>query len=92
MMMSEQIADEIYGLHCDIGRLEVENAALRQQLADAAESMGRVEERCAGLRELARDMCDFYCVMPGEPHASREEIDFSVKVWGRMRELGIEVD
>ena len=28
---------------------------LRQQLADATESMGRVEERCAKLRELVRD-------------------------------------
>ena len=30
MTVSEQIADELYGLHCDIGRLEVENAKLRE--------------------------------------------------------------
>ena len=43
------------------------------------------------LRKLVRDMWDFYCVVPDEPYASKEEIDFSVEVWKRMRELGIEV-
>lgn len=28
--VAEQLADELYGLHCDIGRLEVENAKLRE--------------------------------------------------------------
>jgi hypothetical protein len=28
--VAEQVADEIYGLHCDIGRLEVENARLHK--------------------------------------------------------------
>lgn len=28
--VAEQLADELYGLHCDIGRLEVENARLRK--------------------------------------------------------------
>lgn len=32
-------------------QLKAENATLRQQLADVTESMGRVEERCAKLRE-----------------------------------------
>lgn len=31
MTVSEQIADELYGLHCDIGRLEIENRKLREQ-------------------------------------------------------------
>ena len=34
--VAEQLADELYGLHCDIGRLEVENAKLRKLLADLA--------------------------------------------------------
>lgn len=38
---------------------EAENAKLRQQLADVTESMGRVEERCAKLRELAEDMWEY---------------------------------
>lgn len=29
MSAAEQMADEMYGLHCDIGRLERENANLR---------------------------------------------------------------
>lgn len=37
-------------------KAEAENAKLRQQLADVTESMGRVEERCAKLRELVRDV------------------------------------
>lgn len=28
--VAEQLADELYGLHCDIGRLEVENVKLRE--------------------------------------------------------------
>ena len=55
MTTAEQFIDEIYGLHCDIGRLEVENARLRQQLADAIESNGRLEMKCAELRKLAED-------------------------------------
>ena len=34
MTVSEQIADELYGLHCDIGRLEVENRKLRKLVHD----------------------------------------------------------
>lgn len=44
------------------------------------------------LRELCKGMWDFYCVMPYEPHEFEEELDFTVEVWKRMRELGIEVD
>lgn len=53
---------------------------------------GRVEqcERICRLEELVRDMWDFYCVVPDEPYASKEEIDFSVDVWRRMRELGVD--
>jgi hypothetical protein len=42
------------------------------------------------LRKLVRDMWDFFCVVPNEPHTSKEEIDFSVEVWRRMRELGVD--
>lgn len=37
-------------------RLKAENIKLRTQLADVTESMGRVEERCAKLRKLVRDL------------------------------------
>ena len=33
MTVSEQIADELYGLHCEIGRLENENIRLRELAA-----------------------------------------------------------
>ena len=46
----------------------------------------------AKLRELVRYMWDFSCVVPDEPHTSKEELDYSVEVWKRMRKLGIEVD
>ena len=54
---------------------------------------GRVEqcERICRLEELVRDMCDFYCVVPDEPYTSKEEIDFSVDVWRRIRKLGVEL-
>lgn len=43
-----------------VEQLEAENAKLRTQLADVTESMGRVEERCAKLRELISEptKCD----------------------------------
>lgn len=44
---------EAYG---PIDQLNAENAALRTQLADVTESMGRVEERCAELRGLCGEM------------------------------------
>lgn len=58
-----------------------ENAKLRTQLADVTESVGRMEERCAKLRELVRDIyIDMWNY--GEWLEPYEQ---------RMRELGIEV-
>lgn len=76
-----------------------ENALLRQQLADVTESMGRVEERCAKLRELLarverarRDLCDAY---PDAELLNCEECPAWSECKGdladRMRELGVEV-
>lgn len=49
-------------------------------------------ERIASLEELVLDMWDFFCVVPDdEPHSYKEELDFSIEVWKRMRELGVEV-
>lgn len=45
----------------------------------------------AKLRELVLYMWDFSCVVPDEPHTSKEELDYSVEVWKRIRELRIEV-
>lgn len=38
-----------------------ENAKLRQQLADVTESIGRIEERCAKLRELVLELYEDQC-------------------------------
>ena len=56
------------------------------------EGIAEHAERIASLEELVRDMWEFYCVVPDEPHASKEELDFSIEVWKRMCELGVEVD
>lgn len=49
-------------------------------------------ERIASLEELMLDMWEFFCVVPeDEPHFFNEELAFSVEVWRRMRDLGIEV-
>lgn len=50
-----------------------------------------LEDENAKLRELVLYMWDFSCVVPDEPHTSKEELDYSVEVWKRMRELGIEL-
>ena len=99
--------------HCEnqrkrIGELEElyskskeENAELRIQLADAIESMGRVEERCAGLREFAQDMMQFFedgdycttCEKAAECNASEiyESDCLMHSVFkDRMRELRVE--
>lgn len=34
LQLAEQLASEMYGLHCDIGRLEAENQKLREACAD----------------------------------------------------------
>lgn len=76
--------------------LHRENAELRENLKfidsecekDFLEFMNMLEEN-AKLRDLVRDMWDFYCVMSYEPHEFEEELDFTVEVWKRMRELGV---
>ena len=64
---------------------KAENAKLRQQLADVTESMGRVEERCAKLRELVKSMYFDLSHMTFPP-------DWVTDYVADMRELGIEVD
>jgi hypothetical protein len=44
------------------------------------------------LRDLVFDLWDFFCLVPDDPHTPKEELDFIVEVWKRMRELGIEMD
>lgn len=68
-------------------------------MEDAAETILSLRDRAqdlqaenAKLRELVRYMWDFSCVLPDEPYTSKEELAYSVEVWKRMRELGIEVD
>lgn len=90
-------ADTIWQLRDDLQRTNAENAVLRTQLADVTESMGRVEERCAKLRELVRDM--YLC--SDETCTDCEHHDYSGEgFWckrgvgwkkARMRELGVEV-
>lgn len=45
MRVADQMADEIYGLHCDIGRLERENARLLELAKILVHCMGSVD-RC----------------------------------------------
>lgn len=77
-----------------------ENAALRQQLTDVAESMGRIEERCARLRELVRryveytsqDRCEG-CVCKSRCNDGEvEECWQRTEIRKLARELGVEVD
>ena len=93
-----EAADTIWQLRDDLQRANAENATLRQQLADATESMGRVEERCAKLRELVKDMWPhvrYRSRMCGEcelPCDTSDECLLYEPMRQRMRELGVEVD
>lgn len=76
-------------------KLMRKNAETQQQLNDAMESMGRVEERCAKLRELVRELWtyaeqDLLCDENCSYGAVCDWRDCVFK--RRMRETGIEVD
>lgn len=84
-----------------ISELEAENDRLHTQLMNAIENTGRVEERCAGLREFAQDMMQFFedgdycttCEKAEECNASEiyESDCLMHSVFkGRMRVLGVE--
>lgn len=77
MNTAEQLADEIYGLHCDIGRLETENAKLRELVLILA--------NCA-----AGHGCDYCPINGGQGYVG--ELDMCESVHDRMRELGVEVE
>lgn len=73
-------------------KLMRKNAETQQQLNDAMESMGRVEERCAKMRKLLADAWG-YINHPANAtwtHKKRKEVRDSIG--DRMRELGVEVD
>lgn len=65
---------------------------VRHHMYETLEGIAEQSERIASLEELVLDMWDFFCVVPDDPHVSKEELDFSIEVWRRMRGLGIEVD
>ena len=82
-----------------LAEIDEENAQLRQQLADVTESMGRVEERCAKLRELvvlnwewAHSCCGNNCKMQTNDcgYQIDRECNYEREIWDRMRELGVE--
>lgn len=94
MTTAEQFVDEIYGLHCDIGRLEVENARLREELEAvgmAAYSYGRgdLKTENAKLRELAR--AAWKCIHTGASCSDCRLIAGGCTLQTAMRELGVEV-
>lgn len=82
----EQPACDAYEIH----PLLAENAKLRQQLADVTESMGRVEERCAKLRELCKEWYRFarglFDEFIGEPEADEDFMTLE----DRLRKVGVE--
>ena len=85
------------GMHLLHNQAEAENAELRTQLADVTVSMGRVEKRCAKLRELVCDYghcmhadCDL-CEYDGT-ESTHCPLSPCFPDIDELRELGIEVD
>lgn len=78
-----------------IRELKAENAKLSTQLTDVTESMGRMEERCAKLRELVLEVWRSCPVDEDDCKKCPHSIVESDEVWCdipiRMSELGIEV-
>ena len=69
-----------------------EKAALERRIDELCAEVEAEKQRNAKLRKLVRYMWDFSCVVPDEPYTSKEELDYSVEVWKRMRELGIKME
>ena len=102
-----ELAKEANDKTMQIARLKAENDTLRTQLADVTESMGRVEERCAKLRELAERawksaerLCQAFdgpCRDDGVtiykpcPMGERDEECVYGQLQRDLRELGVEV-
>lgn len=96
--MSEDKDALIYLADMRIDQLEAENDNLRTQLADVTESIGRMEERNAKLRELCADMFNGMC---GYEHDCRYCEHFEMcegqyfvgecEYNRRLRELGVEL-
>ena len=93
-----EAADTILELRGSVHRERADADILRQQLADVTESMGRVEERCVKLRELAGELwtyaeqellCDENC--PYGDTCDWMEPTVACVFKRRMRELGVEV-
>ena len=83
MRVADQIADEIYGLHCDIGRLERENAKLRELAAGIGHLLFPlyVDYCVACQRDSINHPCPVHTVEGGECLYKTD-----------LRELGVEVD
>lgn len=74
----------------DYGQLAAENAKLRQQLENVTVSMGRVEERCAKLRELATGLYRCWKGEECEGCPMQDDGGWCVRDI-QLRKLGIEV-
>lgn len=88
--------EKLRDANCTIRKLLNDNATLRQQLADVTESMGRVEERCAKLRELAKGLswCSeerYLGHQESECPLYDERTDGKCRAEALMKELRIEV-
>ena len=78
-MTRRVLCDMVAQRESDLEDARAENAKLRQHLADVTVSIGRVEERCAKLRELL----DYVTPIAWYAASERER--------DRMRKLGVEV-
>ncbi len=100
----ECIGRTVMQLSNEIEVLNDENAKLRQQLADVTESMGRVEKRCAKLRELVEILmpmvmmsqryCSYICDVREQCVSLANPVYGCIKrkdIMKRADELGIEV-
>lgn len=79
-----ELHDEIYGLRCDIGRLEQENAKLRELVARLIACVDTISNSDTFYYQPKRDGCGIDCTANGE-HCSL------IKMCDQARKLGIEV-
>lgn len=68
---------------------EVTMKEIKELIDDLADTVEDLTDKNIELIDICKAMWDFYCVLPDEPHTDVEELNFSVKIWKRMREIGV---
>lgn len=81
-MTANQLADEVYGLHCDIGRLEVDLATKREIIEKLTNVLSEIRRISTISCELCSRPCHLY---------SSTDMPIECEIDKELKDLGIEL-